>query len=325
MVHRPRFSPIRRRQRLDGCPLSVGFETGLRPRFHVVARLGLDMFWQTTRYQIDLLTPKVMGILNVTPDSFSDGGQLQTVRAVLVRAEQMLKNGAQILDVGGESTRPGSPAVPVDVELSRVLPVLPELVRLGVPISIDTYKPGVMQAALDLGVDIVNDIWALRQPGALQVVVAHPSCGVCLMHMHRDPQTMQIEAMTGDVLPEVIHFLQARCQALTGSGVARERLMLDPGIGFGKTVAQNFSLLAGQSEILALGYPLLAGWSRKSSLGRVIDVDRMSSEPADRVAASVAAALLAVERGASVVRVHDVKETAQALRVYEAMRAQSLV
>ena len=283
------------------------------------------MFWQTTRYQIDLLTPKVMGILNVTPDSFSDGGQLQTVRAVLVRAEQMLKNGAQILDVGGESTRPGSPAVPLEVELSRVLPVLPELVRLGVPISIDTYKPGVMQAALDLGVDIVNDIWALRQPGALQVLAAHPSCGVCLMHMHRDPQTMQIEAMTGDVLPEVIHFLQARCQALTESGVARERLMLDPGIGFGKTVAQNFSLLARQSEILALGYPLLAGWSRKSSLGRVIDEDRMSSEPADRVAASVAAALLAVERGASVVRVHDVKETAQALRVYEAMRAQSLV
>ena len=283
------------------------------------------MFWQTTRFQIDLLTPKVMGILNVTPDSFSDGGQLQTVRAVLVRAEQMLKNGAQILDVGGESTRPGSPAVPLEVELSRVLPVLPELVRLGVPISIDTYKPGVMQAALDLGVDIVNDIWALRQSGALQVLAAHPSCGVCLMHMHRDPQTMQIEAMTGDVLPEVIHFLQARCQALTESGMARERLMLDPGIGFGKTVAQNFSLLARQSEILALGYPLLAGWSRKSSLGRVIDVDRMSSEPADRVAASVAAALLAVERGASVVRVHEVKETAQALRVYEAMRAQSLV
>ena len=283
------------------------------------------MFWQTTRYQIGLLTPKVMGILNVTPDSFSDGGQLQTVRAVLVRAEQMLKNGAQILDVGGESTRPGSPAVPLEVELSRVLPVLPELVRLGVPISIDTYKPGVMQAALDLGVDIVNDIWALRQSGALQVLAAHPSCGVCLMHMHRDPQTMQIEAMTGDVLPDVIHFLQARCQALTESGMARERLMLDPGIGFGKTVAQNFSLLARQSEILALGYPLLAGWSRKSSLGRVIDVDRMSSEPADRVAASVAAALLAVERGARVVRVHDVKETAQALRVYEAMRAQSLV
>ena len=325
MVHRPRFSPIRRLQRLDVCLLRVGFETGLRPRFHVVARLGLDMFWQTTRYQIDLLTPKVMGILNVTPDSFSDGGQLQTVRAVLVRAEQMLKNGAQILDMGGESTRPGSPAVPLEVELSRVLPVLPELVRLGVPISIDTYKPGVMQAALDLGVDIVNDIWALRQPGALQVVAAHPSCGVCLMHMHRDPQTMQIEAMTGDVLPEVIHFLQARCLALSQAGVARERLMLDPGIGFGKTVAQNFSLLARQAELLALGYPLLAGWSRKSSLGRVIYEDRMSSEPADRVAASVAAALLAVERGASVVRVHDVKETAQALRVYEAMRAQSLV
>ncbi len=282
------------------------------------------MFWQTTRFQINLSSPQIMGILNVTPDSFSDGGQLQSVRAAMARAEQMLKDGAHILDVGGESTRPGAPAVPLDEELSRVLPVLHELVRLGVPISIDTYKPGVMQVALDLGVDIVNDIWALRQPGALHVVAAHPSCGLCLMHMHRDPQTMQIEAMTGDVLPEVIAFLQSRCQVLSESGVARERLMLDPGIGFGKTVAQNFSLLARQSEVLALGYPLLAGWSRKSSLGRVMDTNRDASEPAERVAASVAAALLAVERGASVVRVHDVKETVQALRVYEAMRAQSL-
>ncbi len=282
------------------------------------------MFWQTTRFQINLSSPQIMGILNVTPDSFSDGGQLQSVRAAMARAEQMLKDGAHILDVGGESTRPGAPAVPLDEELSRVLPVLHELVRLGVPISIDTYKPGVMPVALDLGVDIVNDIWALRQPGALQVVAAHPSCGLCLMHMHRDPQTMQIEAMTGDVLPEVIAFLQSRCQVLSESGVARERLMLDPGIGFGKTVAQNFSLLARQSEVLALGYPLLAGWSRKSSLGRVMDTNHDANEPAERVAASVAAALLAVERGASVVRVHDVKETVQALRVYEAMRAQSL-
>ena len=282
------------------------------------------MFWQTTRFQMDLSSPRVMGILNVTPDSFSDGGQLHSVSATVRRAEQMLKDGAHILDVGGESTRPGSPAVPLDVELSRVLPVLPELLRLGVPISIDTYKPGVMQAALDLGVDIVNDIWALRQPGALEVVAAHPSCGVCLMHMHRDPQTMQSDVMTGDVLSEVIAFLQTRCQTLTPLGVTPERLMLDPGIGFGKTVAQNFRLLARQSEILKVGYPLLAGWSRKSALGHVIQADRVSSEPAERVTASVAAALLAVERGASVVRVHDVKETVQALRVQEAMREQTL-
>ena len=324
VARRLRFNLIRRLQRLDDVPQNGISDTGLRPRFHVPTRLGLNMFWQTTRFQMDLSSPQIMGILNVTPDSFSDGGQLQSVRAAMARAEQMLKDGAQILDVGGESTRPGAPAVPLDEELSRVLPVLHELVRLGVPISIDTYKPGVMQVALDLGVDIVNDIWALRQPGALQVVAAHPSCGLCLMHMHRDPQTMQIEAMTGDVLPEVIAFLQSRCQVLSESGVARERLMLDPGIGFGKTVAQNFSLLARQSEVLALGYPLLAGWSRKSSLGRVMDTNRDANEPAERVAASVAAALLAVERGARVVRVHDVKETVQALRVYEAMRAQSL-
>lgn len=330
VARRLRFNLIRRLQRLDDVPQNGISDTGLRPRFHVPTRLGLNMFWQTTRFQMDLSSPQIMGILNVTPDSFSDGGQLQSVNAAMARAEQMLKDGAHILDIGGESTRPGSPAVPLDEELSRVLPVLQELVRLGVPISIDTYKPGVMQVALDLGVDIVNDIWALRQPGALQVVAAHPSCGLCLMHMHRDPQTMQIEAMTGDALPKVIAFLQSRCQVLSDSGVARDRLMLDPGIGFGKTVAQNFSLLARQSEILALGYPLLAGWSRKSSLGHAMDVDAKSgeskaSEPAQRVVASVAAALLAVEHGARVVRVHDVKETVQALSVYEAMRAQSLV
>lgn len=282
------------------------------------------MFWQTTRFQIDLSAPKVMGILNLTPDSFSDGGQLSTVRAVLIRAEQLLKDGAQILDVGGESTRPGASSVALNEELSRVLPVLPELIRLGIPISIDTYKPGVMQAALDLGVDIVNDVWAFRQAGALELVAAHADCGVCLMHMHRDPQTMQAQAMSGDVLPEVIAFLQARCHALMQGGVMRERLMLDPGIGFGKTVVQNFSLLARQSEILALAYPMLVGWSRKSSLGRVMEADRTCSEPSERVVASVAAAVLAVERGASVVRVHDVKETVQALRVHAAMRAQNV-
>lgn len=279
------------------------------------------MFWQTSRFRMDLSTPQVMGILNLTPDSFSDGGQWLGVRDAVARAQQLLKDGAHILDVGGESTRPGAPAVPLQEELSRVMPVLKELVQLGVPISIDTYKSAVMQAALDLGVDIVNDIWALRQPGALQAVAAHPRCGVCLMHMHRDPQSMQMQPMVGDVWPPVLAFLQARCQDLKSAGVHAERVLVDPGIGFGKTQAQNFSLLARQSELLSLGYPVLAGWSRKSVLAQVMD--GVVDNPSDRVTASVAAAVLAIERGASVVRVHDVKETAQAVRVINALRAQT--
>lgn len=279
------------------------------------------MFWQTSRFRIDLSTPQVMGILNLTPDSFSDGGQWLSVNDALARAQQMLKDGAHMLDVGGESTRPGAPAVSLQEELSRVMPVLKELVHLGVPISIDTYKSAVMQAALDLGVDIVNDIWALRQAGALQVVASHPACGVCVMHMHRDPQSMQTQPMLGDVWPEVLAFLQARCQALENSGVHAERVLVDPGIGFGKTQAQNFSLLARQSELLSLGYPVLAGWSRKSALAQVIH--GVLDAPSDRASASVAAAVLAIERGASVVRVHDVKETAQAVRVITLLRAQT--
>ena len=281
------------------------------------------MMWQTTRFSIDLSTPKVMGILNMTPDSFSDGGLHNNVRSAMARAEQMLKDGAHILDVGGESTRPGAPVIPLEQELARVVPVLRELLKLGVPVSIDTYKCGVMQTALDLGVDIVNDIWALRQPGALELVASYSHCGMCLMHMHRDPQTMQVQPMDGDVLPEVIEFLQARCLALTDLGVSPNRVILDPGVGFGKTVPQNFSLLARQSEILTLGYPLLAGWSRKSALGRVIDAEGHSAEPLERIAASVSAAVLAVDRGAQVVRVHDVKETAQAISVWQAVKAAS--
>ncbi len=279
------------------------------------------MFWQTTRFQIDLSTPKVMGIVNLTPDSFSDGGRLSNVHAAMAHAEQMLQDGAHILDVGGESTRPGAAVVPADVELSRVLPVLQALVKLGVPLSIDTYKPAVMQVALDMGVDIVNDIWALRQAGALALVAAHPTCGLCLMHMHREPQTMQSQTMEGDVLPAVTAFMQERVRSLMSRGVNRHRIVLDPGIGFGKTVAQNFSLLSRQSEILDLGFPLLAGWSRKSVLGRVLDADRSQTDPAQRVVASVTAAVLAVERGASVVRVHDVKETVQALKVVQSVRS----
>lgn len=275
------------------------------------------MHWQTTRFNIDLTQPQVMGIVNVTPDSFSDGGRHAGTAAALRHCEQLLKNGAHILDVGGESTRPGSPAVSLDEELARVLPVVLEAVKLGVPLSVDTYKPEVMRAVLDAGADIVNDIWALRQGDALQVVAAHPRCGVCLMHMHRDPQTMQVAPMEGDVLPLVSAFLGGRADALRALGVVPDRIVLDPGIGFGKTVEQNFSLLARQSELLSAGYPLLAGWSRKSSLGAVTGHEL----PADRVAASVAAALLAVDRGARVVRVHDVRETVDALKVWRAMGA----
>lgn len=273
--------------------------------------------WRTSRFLIDLARPQVMGIVNVTPDSFSDGGAHASTHAALHHCEELLRQGADILDIGGESTRPGSPAVSLDDELERVIPVVREAVRLGVPLSIDTYKPEVMRAALDLGADIVNDIWALRQPGALEAVARHPSCGVCLMHMHRDPQTMQAAPMAGDVVPVVARFLMERADALRALQVAPSRIVLDPGIGFGKTVAQNFALLARQRELLAVGYPVLAGWSRKSSLGAATGIEVAGA----RMVPSVAAALLAVERGATVVRVHDVRDTVAALAVWRTMRA----
>ncbi|MFM7001103.1 MAG: dihydropteroate synthase [Limnohabitans sp.] len=278
------------------------------------------MGWLTTRFELDLSQPIVMGIVNVTPDSFSDGGQHADTAGALKHVERLLREGAGILDIGAESTRPGAQSVPLAQELARLVPLLSELVRWQVPISVDTYKPEVMQAALDLGVDIINDIWALRQPGAEAVIAAHPNCGVCLMHMHREPQTMQLSPMSGDVVDAVLHFLQTRKNHMQGLGVDARRLMMDPGIGFGKTVAQNFRLLAHQQDLLALGSPVLAGWSRKSSLGAVLATDGQLPEPAERQAASVAAALLAADRGASVLRVHDVKETVDALKVWQAMR-----
>ena len=280
----------------------------------------MDLRWQTTRFDLDLSRPQVMGIVNATPDSFSDGGRYKDTRAALEHAEQLLKDGAAILDVGGESTRPGADVVPAEEELARLTPVLKELVRWQVPISVDTYKPEVMQAVLDLGVDIVNDIWALRQPGAEAVVAAHPSCGVCLMHMHREPQSMQLHTMDGDVMEVVTAFLAQRLQSLQALGVAAQRMVLDPGIGFGKTVAQNFRLLARQADLQRLGRPVLAGWSRKSSLGAVLAQEGQTPEPSQRQTGSVAAALLAVERGAAVVRVHDVKDTVDALKVWRAMQ-----
>jgi dihydropteroate synthase len=283
------------------------------------------VIWHTARYSIDLTHPKVMGIVNVTPDSFSDGGRYLSasggVSAALAHCEQLISEGADVLDIGGESSRPGAPPVPLDEELARVLPVVRHAVSLGVAISVDTYKPRVMQAVLDLGVDIINDIWALRQPGAASVVASHDRCGVCLMHMHGEPQTMQAAPMQGDVVPQVGLFLESAANHLQAVGVDRRRIVLDPGIGFGKTVLQNFSLLARQAELMALGFPLLAGWSRKSSLASVAsgDPSKAAAIPAaDRLVPSVAAALLAVERGARVVRVHDVRETVQALRVWAA-------
>ncbi len=284
--------------------------------------------WKTTRFEIDLGQPRVMGIVNVTPDSFSDGGEHADTAAALRHGEQLLKDGAHILDIGGESTRPGSAAVPLEAELARVVPLVREAVKLGVPISVDTYKPEVMAAVLDVGADIINDIWGLRRssetggPSALDVVRSHPACGVCLMHMHRDPQTMQATPMEGDVVPQVLLFLEHAAQSLQAQGVHKSRIVLDPGIGFGKTVAQNFALMARQGELLAAGLPLLVGWSRKSSIGAALQGDAPTAPPpAERVIGSVAAALMAVERGASIVRVHDVAATVQALKVHAAVRA----
>jgi len=276
------------------------------------------MFWKTTRFEIDLATPKVMGIVNVTPDSFSDGSQHGNLTSALKHCELLLKQGADILDIGGESTRPGAQKVSLKEELQRILPVVKEAVRLDVPISVDTYKPKVMQAVLEAGADIINDIWALRQKGALDVIAKHGGCGVCLMHMHAQPLDMQVYPMEGLAVPTVVAFLLERVQAILALGVSKERIALDPGVGFGKTVAQNFELLAHQKQLSALGYPLLVGWSRKSSLGAVT-----GCEVGERLVPSVAAALLAVERGAQLVRVHDVGATVQALAVWRHARLTS--
>jgi dihydropteroate synthase len=271
-----------------------------------------------------------MGIVNVTPDSFSDGGQHFAADVARAHCEQLLQEGADMLDIGGESTRPGALPVSAEDEWARVQPVLQHVLTLGVPISVDTYKPRVMQWALDAGADIINDVWALRWRGesvgaspsaahAAQVIAQHGSCGVCLMHMHREPQTMQSAPMDGDAVPQVAQFLRDAALGLEAAGVARARICLDYGIGFGKTLAQNFALLARQRELRALGYPLLAGWSRKSSLASVAALGEGS-----RLTASVTAAVLAADRGARVLRVHDVAVTKQGLAVWAAMQAQDM-
>lgn len=277
------------------------------------------MQWQTSRFRLSLARPLVMGIVNLTPDSFSDGGRFGgSSAAAIAHCEQLLRDGVDILDIGGESTRPGIAPVSLEDERARVLPVLRAALTLGVPVSVDTYKPELMREVLDLGADIVNDIWGLRQPGALEAVAAHPNCGVCVMHMHGEPQTMQRVPMSGDALPPVLAFLRERSATLQAAGIARERICWDPGVGFGKTVEQNFALLARQHELLADGAPLLVGWSRKSSLGAVTGL-----EVGERLVPSVTAAVLAAERGAHVLRVHDVRETVAALKVWQAMQAQA--
>lgn len=274
------------------------------------------MLWQTTRHRIDLSVPRVMGIVNVTPDSFSDGGHHQDARSAIAHCERLVAEGADLLDIGGESTRPGARSPSPQEELGRVLPVLRHALGLGVPVSVDTSRPELMRAALDLGADIVNDVRALTRPGALDVLASHPQAGVCLMHMQGEPGDMQRAPHYDDVVAEVVAFLQERVRSCVAAGVDRRRIVVDPGIGFGKTADHNLALLARQCELQVLALPLLVGWSRKSTLGQI------TGRPVQaRVAASVAAALLCVQRGASIVRVHDVAPTVDALKVWRAVGA----
>jgi len=271
--------------------------------------------WHTRRFRIDLRQPKVMGIVNVTPDSFSDGGHYSQAHQALRHCEQLLSEGADILDIGGESSRPGAPSLSVDEEWSRLAPVLSDAVKLGVPISVDTCKAEIMRRALDAGVDIINDIRALTAPGALAAVASVAGVGVCLMHMRGDPATMQQSTQYDDVVDEVRAFLADRAQAVWQAGIGASQIVLDPGIGFGKTPEQNMRLQQRQAEVLQLGYPVLVGWSRKSTLGVIT-----GREVGERLPASLAAALAGVAAGASVVRVHDVAATVDALKVWQALR-----
>lgn len=271
--------------------------------------------WSCGRFLFDWnqrTAPVVMGILNLTPDSFSDGGSFTGRDEALRHAERMMAQGAEMIDVGGESSRPGSEPLPLQEELDRVMPILEALKDAPVAISLDTYKAKVMKAAVELGIDCINDIWAFRQPHAIEAI-AKSSCGVMLMHMQKDPQTMQFDPHYKDVVSEVNGFLMERCVTLEDEGITRERLAIDPGFGFGKTVQHNMAMLAHFKTFCQHGLPVVAGISRKSSLGAVTgrDVEH-------RITASVAAALMAIERGAKIVRVHDVAETMDAVKIWSA-------
>jgi dihydropteroate synthase len=279
--------------------------------------------WRCGRFLFDFSKhkrPLVMGILNATPDSFSDGGQFRTATDAVKQAELMIANGADLIDIGGESTRPGAVPVPLQEELDRVLPVIEALKDCGVALSIDTYKAETMHQALRAGVDCVNDVWALRQEGALQAVLdssnyQKDSCGIVLMHMQRDPLTMQFNPDYQNVVAEVGLFLKQRADLLIEQGVSADRIAIDPGFGFGKSLEHNLAMLAHFEQFSRLEYPVLAGISRKSMLGKIT-----GRETNERVASSVAAAILAVERGAKIVRVHDVPQTVDALKLWEAIQ-----
>jgi dihydropteroate synthase len=273
-------------------------------------------FFRCGRYTLQLSRPLVMGIVNVTPDSFSDGGRFLDPEAAIAHARRLVEEGADLLDIGAESSRPGADAVvSAEEELRRLLPVLRGLRDLPVPVSVDTVKPDVMRAALREGASMINDIGALRAPGALDAV-AESDAGVCLMHMQGEPRSMQQAPQYGDVVAEVRDFLEQRVATAQAHGIARERIVIDPGFGFGKTADHNFRLLRDLRALTALGLPVMAGWSRKSTLGRVT-----GKTATERLAASVAAALLAVERGATIVRVHDVAATRDALAVLAALES----
>ena len=273
--------------------------------------------WRCGRFLFDFSKrkrPIVMGILNATPDSFSDGGKFKSPIDAIAQAELMIEGGVDLIDIGGESTRPGAELVELQEELDRVLPVIEALKDCGVPLSIDTYKAETMHQALNSGVDCVNDIWALRQEGAVDAVLESKDCGIVLMHMQRDPQTMQFNPEYHDVLAQVMQFLKERAELLKAKGAQANRIAIDPGFGFGKSLEHNLNMLTHFDQFSRLGYSVLAGISRKSMLGKITGKDSH-----ERLAPSIAAAIMVADRGARIVRVHDVPETVDALKLWEAI------
>jgi len=276
--------------------------------------------WRCGRFLFDFTKrkrPIVMGILNATPDSFSDGGKFRSPQDAIAQAERMIADGVDLIDIGGESTRPGAEPVSLQEELDRILPVIEALKDYSIPLSIDTYKAETMRQALLAGVDCINDIWALRQEGAIAAALESNHCGIVLMHMQRDPLTMQFNPHYQDVVAEVKTFLQERVDLLLNMGISGDRIALDPGFGFGKSLEHNLQMLANFANFSSLGYPVLAGISRKSMLGKVT-----GKETNDRLAPSIAGAIMAADRGAKIVRVHDVAQTVDALKLWESVNAE---
>lgn len=275
----------------------------------------ISNIWQCGRFTFERSHCVLMGIVNVTPDSFSDGGVNLVADQAIRHAQKLIEQGAQIIDIGGESTRPGAIAVPVNQEIDRIMPVLDALRHAGVAISVDTRKPEVMQAALEAGADIINNVDGFRDLTSRQIVSDHPNCGLCIMHMQGEPTTMQHQPTYSDVVSEVRQALNHDAQVLMQHGINRNRISIDPGFGFGKTLDHNYSILAHLDQIVALDFPVMIGLSRKSMIGSVLN------KPIDqRVVGSVAGALIALNQGAMILRVHDVDATQDALKVWQAVK-----